>query len=150
MPVAVSAEKLAALLEGEEEAFAARTPESKRLFEDAKQSLLGGVPMHWMTEWASPYPIFVTHAEGIHVVDADGNDYVDFCLGDTGAMAGHSPPSTVQAVSRQAASGITLMLPSEDGAEQRRSSPGASASPTGSSPSRRPMPTVLRSGSRAN
>ena len=116
MPVAVSAEKLAALLEREEEAFAARTPESKRLFEDAKQSLLGGAPMHWMTEWASPYPIFVTHAEGIHVVDADGNDYVDFCLGDTGAMAGHSPPPTVQAVSRQAASGITLMLPSEDGA----------------------------------
>jgi glutamate-1-semialdehyde 2,1-aminomutase len=116
MPVAVSAEKLAALLEREEETFAARTPESERLFEDAKQSLLGGVPMHWMTEWASPYPIFVTHAEGIHVVDADGNDYVDFCLGDTGAMAGHSPPPTVQAVSRQAASGITLMLPSEDGA----------------------------------
>ena len=44
----------------------------------------------------------------------DGHEYVDFCLGDTGAMAGHSPAPTVAAVQRQLARGITTMLPSED------------------------------------
>ena len=38
----------------------------------------------------------------------------DFCLGDTGSMAGHAPPATVAAIARQAARGITLMLPTDD------------------------------------
>jgi glutamate-1-semialdehyde 2,1-aminomutase len=44
----------------------------------------------------------------------DGREYVDLCLGDTGAMTGHSPQPTVRAVQEQVARGITLMLPSED------------------------------------
>src|SRR5262249_10940721 len=40
--------------------------------------------------------------------------YVDFCLGDTGSMAGHAPEPTLRAIADQAARGITLMLPSED------------------------------------
>ena len=53
-------------------------------------------------------------ATGARVVDVDGHEYVDFCLGDTGAMAGHAPPATVAAVAAQAARGATTMLPSED------------------------------------
>ncbi len=48
------------------------------------------------------------------MVDVDGNEYVDFCLGDTGAMAGHSPRPTMDAIRDQA--GITVMLPTEDAA----------------------------------
>jgi glutamate-1-semialdehyde 2,1-aminomutase len=70
--------------------------------------------MSWMTEWASPYPVFLDHARGAHLVDVDGNDYVDFCLGDTGAMTGHAPPAAVSAISRQADRGLTTMLPTED------------------------------------
>ena len=70
--------------------------------------------MPWMTEWAGDHPVFVAEAEGSRFTDVDGNEYVDFCLGDTGAMTGHSPPPTVAAVSKQASRGITLMLPSED------------------------------------
>jgi glutamate-1-semialdehyde aminotransferase len=44
----------------------------------------------------------------------DGNEYVDLCLGDTGAMAGHAPPATVAALARAAARGLTTMLPGED------------------------------------
>jgi glutamate-1-semialdehyde 2,1-aminomutase len=105
---------VAALLERERAAFERRTAESRRLFDEAQQSLLGGVPMHWMTEWASPYPIFVTHADGAHLTDVDGNTYVDFCLGDTGAMTGHSPRPTVEVIARQAERGLTTMLPTED------------------------------------
>jgi glutamate-1-semialdehyde 2,1-aminomutase len=103
-----------ALLANERRCFEQRTQASRTLFEEAKRSLLGGVPMHWMTEWASPYPIFLASASGAAVTDADGNRYVDFCLGDTGAMAGHSPYPTVEALAGQAGRGITAMLPTAD------------------------------------
>lgn len=70
--------------------------------------------MPWMTEWAGPHPVFVEHASGAHFMDVDGNNYVDFCLGDTGAMTGHGPPAVVMALSEQATKGITHMLPTED------------------------------------
>jgi glutamate-1-semialdehyde 2,1-aminomutase len=56
----------------------------------------------------------VREARGAEFFDVDGHRYVDFCLGDTGAMTGHSPSATVSAVEQQARRGITLMLPSED------------------------------------
>ena len=102
------------LLERELGAFEATHPRSRELAARARTSLLAGVPMHWMTRWAGGFPLFAAEAHGARVRDADGLEYVDFCLGDTGAMTGHSPGPVVRAVARQAAHGITLMLPSED------------------------------------
>ena len=61
--------------------------------------------MPWMTEWAGPHPVFVDRAEGARFVDVDGNEYVDFCLGDTGAMTGHAPPATVEAIAARPPAG---------------------------------------------
>ena len=94
--------------------FAQSHPRSGRLHERAKASLLDGVPMNWMSEWASPFPLFVESASGASFRCVDGHDYVDFCLGDTGAMAGHGPAPTIAAVERQMRRGITHMLPTED------------------------------------
>jgi glutamate-1-semialdehyde 2,1-aminomutase len=58
--------------------------------------------------------VFAAEAAGARFRDVDGIEYVDLCLGDTGAMTGHSPEPVVQAIAEQAARGITLMLPSED------------------------------------
>src|SRR5207248_3252876 len=102
------------LMHRELERFRDEHPRSAELSERAKRSLLGGVPMHWMVRWAGGFPVFATDAEGARVRDVDGHEYVDFCLGDTGAMTGHSPPATVHAVKEQVDRGITLMLPSED------------------------------------
>jgi glutamate-1-semialdehyde 2,1-aminomutase len=107
-------DRLAGLLEDEERRFVDQHPESQRLYERGEKALLAGVPMPWMTEWASPFPVFAESAEGARFTDVDGNEYVDLCLGDTGAMTGHSPPPTVAAVAERAARGITLMLPTED------------------------------------
>jgi glutamate-1-semialdehyde 2,1-aminomutase len=107
-------DRLAGLLEQEESLFTERHPESRQLFERGEGAMLAGVPMPWMTEWASPFPVFAASAEGARFTDVDGNEYVDLCLGDTGAMTGHSPPATVSAVAQRAARGITLMLPTED------------------------------------
>jgi glutamate-1-semialdehyde 2,1-aminomutase len=106
--------RLGALLERELERFRAEHPRSLELAERAKASLLGGVPMHWMVRWAGGFPVFAQEAHGSRVVDVDGIEYVDVCLGDTGAMMGHSPEPVVQAITEQAGRGITLMLPSED------------------------------------
>jgi glutamate-1-semialdehyde 2,1-aminomutase len=101
-------------MEREQRRFVAERPKSAALFERARKSLLGGVPMHWMAKWAGAFPPFVREARGSEFFDVDGHRYVDFCLGDTGAMTGHSPSATVSAVEQQARRGITLMLPSED------------------------------------
>ncbi len=72
-----------------------------------------GAPSHWMRRWAGGFPIYVAKAEGAHITDADGHDYVDFCLGDSGGMCGHGHPAIAEAVGRQMLQGATTMLPTE-------------------------------------
>jgi glutamate-1-semialdehyde 2,1-aminomutase len=107
-------DRLDGLLEQEQRRFVDDHPGSQQLFERGEKAMLSGVPMPWMTEWAGPFPVFAASAEGARFTDVDGNEYVDLCLGDTGAMTGHSPAPTVAAVAERAARGITLMLPTED------------------------------------
>ncbi len=110
----VDRDRLRSLMKREEERFVAEHPRSGELFARGRRSLLAGVPMPWMSEWAGPYPVFVAEAEGARFTDVDGHEYVDLCLGDTGAMTGHSPKPAVAAIAEQASKGITLMLPTED------------------------------------
>ena len=107
-------ERVAELMEREQRRFEETHPRSREIHERAQETLLSGVPMNWMTRWPGAYPIFIEGAAGATVTDVDGHDYVDLCLGDTGAMTGHSPPATVAAASEQMARGITTMLPTED------------------------------------
>jgi glutamate-1-semialdehyde 2,1-aminomutase len=108
--------RIATLTERERAAFVDAHPRSLALHTQAGGSLLGGVPMNWMNRWPGPFPLFVAEANGAELIDVDGLRYVDLCLGDTGAMCGHAPPATVAAVTRQAARGITTMLPTADAA----------------------------------
>lgn len=96
----------------EKERFAADHRASAALFAKASEHMPHGVPMSWMAKWPGDFPVFVADASGAHFRDADGIDYIDFCLGDTGAMAGHSPDATVLAVTSALPHGITTMLPS--------------------------------------
>lgn len=107
-------DKLQRLKQREEQSFIAGHPKSAALFARAKDSLLGGVPMNWMTKWAGAFPVFVARARGAHFTDVDGREYVDLCLGDTGAMTGHSPEVVADAIARRVREGITLMLPTDD------------------------------------
>jgi len=107
-------ERLQQLFVQEEERFRRAHPRSQELFQQARVHLPGGVPMHWMVRWAGPFPIFVDRGKGAHFTCVDGHEYLDLCLGDTGAMTGHAPEATVQAVVAQAQRGFTFMLPNED------------------------------------
>jgi glutamate-1-semialdehyde 2,1-aminomutase len=106
--------RLTSLISEERERFARDHPRSRSLFEAAGENLLAGVPMSWMTKWPGRHPIFATEATGARLTDADGITYVDLCLGDTGAMAGHAPAATAAAVAEQYSRGATMMLPTED------------------------------------
>ena len=110
--------RLAALHESELDRFAREHTRSRELFEQAQASLFNGVPMTWMSKWVGGHPVYAAAARGATIEDVDGHRYVDFALGDTGAMAGHSPPATVAAVERRLREegGATLMLPTEDAA----------------------------------
>lgn len=110
----VDRDRLAAYMDREQSRFVADHPRSLELYQKAQTSLLGGVPMNWMTRWAGRFPVFVADGSGAHFTDVDGHDYVDLCLGDTGAMTGHAPGPVIAAVAAAGSRGITFMLPTED------------------------------------
>jgi glutamate-1-semialdehyde 2,1-aminomutase len=114
--VEIDRDRLAARLEDEIEAFRKSHPRSLELSERSRSSLLFGVPMSWMARWAGGFPVFLDEAKGARVTDVDGHEYVDLCLGDTGAMAGHAPQPVARAIAIQAERGATAMLPTEDAA----------------------------------
>ena len=95
--------------------FVARHPRSAAAY-NRSDHLFGRVPMTWMNKNAGGFPIYLDRALGTRVWDIDGFEYVDFALGDTGAMAGHSPKATLAAIQQRIATqgGITTMLPTED------------------------------------
>ncbi len=103
-----------ALAAQERERFIATHPKSQALAAESATHWLFGVPLHWMSDWSTPFALQVASAQGAHLTDVDGHTYVDFCLGDTGAMFGHAPSALVAAVQREVARGCTTMLSSED------------------------------------
>ncbi|MCD2174842.1 transaminase [Rhizobium sp. C4] len=93
---------------------AGRPLSAARAARNSRGGFSGGVPMHWMRDWPQPFPMVIEAAQGNRLRDIDGNEIVDFCLGDTGAMLGHAPVPVMEAMRRQETRGLTYMLPSED------------------------------------
>jgi glutamate-1-semialdehyde 2,1-aminomutase len=114
----IDRDRLASLIDRERAAYRADFPASRAAFAAAGDHLLGGVPMTWMRMWPGGFPLFHARASGARLTDLDGHEFIDFCLGDTGAMAGHSPAAVQAAVSRRYAElgGATTMLPTPDAA----------------------------------
>ncbi|QEO14124.1 aminotransferase class III-fold pyridoxal phosphate-dependent enzyme [Agromyces intestinalis] len=107
--------RLAELAGRERRSFAERNPRSAAAYRDARH-LFGRVPMTWMNKTAGGFPLYLDRARGNRVHDLDGHEYLDFALGDTGAMGGHSPAPVVEAVQRRIGElgGLTAMMPTED------------------------------------
>ncbi|HET7193955.1 MAG TPA: aspartate aminotransferase family protein [Nocardioides sp.] len=106
--------RLSSLRADEEARFVDLHPRSAALAEEARGPLLSGVPMPWMTRWPGSFPLTFDTATGARLVDVDGLEYVDLCLGDTGAMTGHALPQVAEAVAERSRAGLTTMLPSTD------------------------------------
>lgn len=114
IPSVIDRQKLESALKSEEQLFCVIHPKSMQLAQSAKTALLSGVPMPWMTRWPGSFPLHVQRAHGARFIDVDDIEYVDFCLGDTGAMTGHALHAVAQAVTQQAQLGLTTMLPTSD------------------------------------
>jgi glutamate-1-semialdehyde 2,1-aminomutase len=112
----ISANTRQSLINIERARFIASHPNSETLAAQAASHWLFGVPLHWMSDWSTPFALQVASAQGACVTDVDGHDYADFCLGDTGAMFGHTPAAVVNAVQQQVALGCTAMLSGADAA----------------------------------
>ena len=110
----IDRQSLARAMAAEEQKFVDLHPKSQRAYGAAKESLIGGVPMPWMKRWAGPFPISIHQASGARFTDIDGNEFVDFCLGDTGSMTGHAVKEINAAIVQQLERGSTTMLPSTD------------------------------------
>ena len=112
----INRQRLGELIGREREQYAASHAASLRAFEQGGEHLLGGVPMTWMRMWPGGFPLCLATAHGARLTDIDGNIFTDFCLGDTGAMAGHSPAPVQTAVAQRYGElgGATTMLPTED------------------------------------
>jgi glutamate-1-semialdehyde 2,1-aminomutase len=111
----INYKKLAELSAREQKTFTQRNPKSKAAYEKANH-LFGKVPMTWMNKKAGGFPLYLDRAQGNRIWDIDGNEYIDFALGDTGAMAGHSAPEVVDAITHRVKDlgGLTTMLPTVD------------------------------------
>jgi glutamate-1-semialdehyde 2,1-aminomutase len=111
-------DRLRELIARERAAYAAAHPRSQELFRQAAESLLAGVPMSWMSMLTGGHPMYFAAARGNRITDVDGTTFIDFCLGDTGAMTGHSPQVVLDAIDARlrGKGGITTMLPTEDAA----------------------------------
>jgi glutamate-1-semialdehyde 2,1-aminomutase len=112
----VTPARILAWLADEQREFSARRPRSRTLYAAGEAHYLYGAPLHWMRRWAGGFPLYAERARGARLWCVDGFEYLDLCLGDTGAMAGHAAPAVTAAVSAQLQRGATLMLPTEDAA----------------------------------
>lgn len=109
----ISPDRLASFARREAGRYAKARPRAQAEATARADTYLSGVPMHWMTDWPLPFPPVVARAKGAQLTDIDGFRIDDFCLGDTGAMFGHSPAPVARAVAKQARRGLTCMLPAK-------------------------------------
>jgi glutamate-1-semialdehyde 2,1-aminomutase len=113
-PGGIPLRRIGELFEAETRRYVDAHPRSLQRTGHGIAGYYDGVPMHWMRDWSMPFPFLVEHAQGSLLRDVDGNEYADFCLGDTGSMFGHSPAPVAAAIQRQADRGLTYMLPTDD------------------------------------
>ena len=111
IPRPANAPTLADLIQDEVRRFVTEHPRSCALSRQSADVWRGGAPMHWMTDWASPCPIFAAQGVGAQITDIDGKLYDDFCLADTPAMFGHGQEAVARAIAYQARRGTGFMLP---------------------------------------
>ncbi|MGB7739965.1 MAG: aspartate aminotransferase family protein [Steroidobacteraceae bacterium] len=110
----VALQRISEMFAAEQHRYVDAHPQSLQRTGRGMAGFYDGVPMHWMKDWSMPFPFVVEAGRGATLRDIDGNEYADFCLGDTGAMFGHSPRPVAEAITRQADKGLTYMLPTED------------------------------------
>ena len=84
--------------------YAAQRPRAVELYGQAKQLIAGGVGHD--VRYNPIAPIYIDHARGSRKWDVDGNEYVDYGMGNGALILGHSHPAVIQAVQGVAENGL--------------------------------------------
>src|SRR5256884_6571540 len=111
-PLTLNSEIVEAIIAREEEYFRNRTPRSHHIHERAKSLLPMGVSSSFQA--VPPYPLFISHAQGSHIWDYDGNEYADFHLGFGSLLVGHTHLVLLEALCDQLGKGSLYSLPCPD------------------------------------
>jgi glutamate-1-semialdehyde 2,1-aminomutase len=98
-------------IERELSEYLAKTSRSRALHEDALAVMPGGNSR--TTTFFDPYPFYIERGYGAHVVDADGNDRLDFNGNYTSLVLGHASPEVVKAVHEAATLGMSFPGPTD-------------------------------------
>ena len=85
-------------------AYVERGPRCRELFEQAKRNTAGGVGHD--LRFSFPFPRYIDHAVGSRMWDADGNEYIDYGMGNAACLLGHSPPEVLNAVREVIGNGL--------------------------------------------
>lgn len=76
-----------------------KTHNSRKLYNDSVKIFPGGISHN--IRFFRPYPFFVNKATNKHLIDVDGNRYVDYWMGHWALILGHSPNVVVKKLDRQ-------------------------------------------------
>ena len=76
--------------------FAAQRPKARELYGRAKQLIAGGVGHD--LRYNPIAPTYVDHALGSRKSDIDGNEYIDYGMGNAALLLGHAHPAVLEAV----------------------------------------------------
>ncbi len=91
--------------------YMAKTPKSRKLFQEAIKYTPGGV--HSSLRYHPPYPFYIERARGSKIWDVDGNEYIDYVMGYGANLPGHSHPKLVEAIKEQVEDGTLYTMPFE-------------------------------------
>jgi glutamate-1-semialdehyde 2,1-aminomutase len=87
-------------------------PKSAELFARAQRSIAGGVNSG-IRKMEAPVPLYFDHGKGSRLFDVDGNEYIDFQIGQGAILYGHAPAGMADAISAQAHKGTHWAAQSE-------------------------------------
>ncbi|MEO6740250.1 MAG: aminotransferase class III-fold pyridoxal phosphate-dependent enzyme, partial [Chthoniobacteraceae bacterium] len=89
-----------------------RYAKSRELFERAQHSIAGGVNSG-IRKMEQPVPLYFARGDGPRVWDVDGNEYIDFQIGQGALLYGHAPRGMADAIAAQARLGTHWAAQSE-------------------------------------
>jgi glutamate-1-semialdehyde 2,1-aminomutase len=78
---------------------------SAQLLERSRKFLAGGVSSD-VRKAELPHPLFFASGKGSRIYDVDGNEFIDYVLGQGPLLLGHSPQPVLEAVARQLQRGL--------------------------------------------
>ena len=85
---------------------------SRELHARACEIIPGGINSN-VRATAEPFPLTFSHGLGSHLWDVDGNEYIDYALGQGPMLLGHTPQAVTEAMQRQLGRGLVFAGQSE-------------------------------------